>query len=77
MNLLGDDRYEHDEKHHCLIGKRWGHVYRLGARCKVKLLEADALQGSTTFTPVSIEEPEEQWPPANQRSKSFKKPRRR
>jgi ribonuclease R len=77
MNLLGDDRYEHDEKHHCLIGKRDGHVYRLGARCKVKLLEADALQGSTTFSLVSIDQPQETWPPANQRSKSFKKQRRR
>ena len=75
MNALGDDRYEHDEKHHCLIGRRWGHVYRLGARCKVKLEEADSLQGSMVFTPVSIEEPEENWPPANQRTKKFIKGR--
>lgn len=71
MNLLPDDRYDHDEKHHCLIGQRWGRVFRLGARCKVELLEADPLSGSTTFKLLDIEEPEENWPPANQRTKRF------
>lgn len=71
MRSLPDDRYEHDEKHHCLIGQRHGRVFRLGARCKVELVEADVLSGSTTFKLLDIEEPEENWPPTNQRTKKF------
>lgn len=73
MNSLGDDFYTHDETHHCLIGRRTGRVLRLGARCTVKLLAADALQGSTVFELTKIEEIEASWPPANQTSKKFVK----
>lgn len=71
MRSLPDDRYDHDETHHCLIGQRHGRVFRLGARCKVELVEADVLSGSTTFKLIDIEEPEENWPPTNQRTKKF------
>lgn len=77
MRSLPDDRYEHDEVHHCLIGQRHGRVFRLGARCKVELVEADVLSGSTTFKLLDIEEPEENWPPTNQRSKRFVKKKKR
>lgn len=73
MHSLHDDRYEHDETHHCLIGKRWGRVFRLGARCRVKVLAADSLQGSTLFQLLEIEEPAEEWPPSNRRSAKFKR----
>lgn len=76
MNSLDDDFYTHDETHHCLIGRRNGRVLRLGARCKVKLLAADALQGSTVFELASIEEFEGNWPPANQTTKKFIKPKK-
>ena len=49
-STLPDDQYEHDEKAHALIGKRWGRTYRLGAPVKVILREADPLTGSTLFT---------------------------
>ncbi len=71
MHGLGDDRYEHDEVHHCLIGKHQGHVFRLGARCTVKVLAAETLQGSTLFQLLDIEEPQENWPPTNRRSHKF------
>jgi len=71
MRSLPDDRYDHDEVHHCLIGQRHGRVLRLGARCKVELVEADVLSGSTTFKLLDIEEPEENWPPTNKRTKKF------
>ena len=74
MNSLGDDFYTHDETHHCLIGRRTGRVLRLGAQCTVKLLAADALQGSTVFELTKIEEIEASWPPANQTSKKFVSP---
>ncbi len=75
-SLTPDDRYEHDEKHHCLIGARHGKVFRLGARVKVELLEADVLSGSTTFKLLEAEEPQENWPPTNQRTKKHMKARR-
>lgn len=77
MRSLPDDRYDHDDKHHCLIGQRHGRVFRLGARCKVELVEADVLSGSTTFKLLDIEEPEENWPPTNQRTKRFVKKKRK
>ncbi len=48
-STLPDDRYEHVEHQHALIGERWGRVYRLGAPVKVALKEADPLTGSTLF----------------------------
>ncbi|WP_207460629.1 ribonuclease R [Azospirillum sp. SYSU D00513] len=47
---LPDDQYEHDEKAHALVGKRWGRAYRLGARVRLVLREADFLTGSTLLT---------------------------
>jgi len=48
-SVLPDDRYEHREHEHALVGERWGRVYRLGAPVKVIVLEADPLTGSTLF----------------------------
>ena len=42
---LADDYYDHDERQHCLVGRRKGHVFRLGDRIEVRLVEADAITG--------------------------------
>jgi ribonuclease R len=49
MKSIGDDFYIHDEEQHCLVGRRKGKVYRLGAAVTVKLTEADGLSGSTVL----------------------------
>ena len=52
MRSLSDDYYALDEKNHCLVGRRKGKVYRLTAKIKVKVIEANGLNGSTIFEPV-------------------------
>ncbi|CAO3354122.1 ribonuclease R [Azospirillum melinis] len=46
---LPDDRYDHDEPVHALVGQRTGRTYRLGSPVKVVLVEADPVSGSTLF----------------------------
>ncbi|MCS7266791.1 MAG: ribonuclease R [Geminicoccaceae bacterium] len=46
---LGDDAFEHDPRHHLLVGKRTGEVFGLGDRVVVTLLEADPATGSLVF----------------------------
>lgn len=46
---LPDDRYEHDEAAHALVGQRTGRTYRLSTPVKVVLVEADPVSGSTLF----------------------------
>ncbi|PWC45936.1 ribonuclease R [Azospirillum sp. TSA6c] len=46
---LPDDRYDHDEAAHALVGQRTGRTYRLGSPVKVVLVEADPVSGSTLF----------------------------
>ncbi len=48
-STLPDDRYEHDEAAHALVGQRCGRTYRLSAAVAVILVEADPLTGSTLF----------------------------
>jgi len=48
-STLPDDRYEHDEAKHALVGQRHGRTYRLSAPLSVILVEADPLTGSTLF----------------------------
>ncbi len=49
ISALPDDRYEHDEAAHALVGQRTGTRYRLSAPVTVVLVEADPLTGSTLF----------------------------
>ncbi|MEA2781481.1 MAG: ribonuclease [Rhodospirillaceae bacterium] len=42
---LPNDFYDHDERNHALVGRRWGAVYRLGERVMVRLVQAEALTG--------------------------------
>ena len=47
IGSLPEDFYEHDARRHALIGRRWGREYHLGAKVRVRLIEADPLTGST------------------------------
>jgi len=49
ISTLPDDYYDYDEAQHALIGRRWNRVFRLGARVRVRVTEADPLTGSTVF----------------------------
>jgi ribonuclease R len=45
MGSLPDDWYDHDERAHALIGRRWGREYRLGEPVHLRLVEADPATG--------------------------------
>ena len=45
ISTLPDDFYVHDERQHCLVGRRWGRRYRLGETLTVRLAEADRTTG--------------------------------
>jgi ribonuclease R len=49
MRSLKGDFFVHDEKHHALVGRRTGLVYRLCAPVRVEILEADRLTGAARF----------------------------
>lgn len=49
ISSLGSDYYDHDEKHHQLVGRRYGQRYKLGDVINVELLEANATTGSLRF----------------------------
>ena len=41
LSTLSDDRYEHDERQHALIGRRSGKQYRLGDQVQVMVISVD------------------------------------
>jgi len=45
IGTLPSDFYDHDERRHCLVGRRWGRVYRLGETVGVRLVEATPITG--------------------------------
>lgn len=45
VSTLIGDYYAHDERRHALVGRRFGHIYRLGDRVEVRLVEADRFTG--------------------------------
>src|SRR6185369_6931641 len=53
ISSLPQDFYDHDERGHALVGRRWGRLFQLGARCEVRLLAAAPLTGGMTFEIVS------------------------
>ena len=57
VSSLGDEYFVHDDKAHCLIGERSGKRWRLGARVRVKLLEATPITGGLLFAVLSDPEP--------------------
>jgi len=64
ISRLPDDYYDHDERRHALVGRRWGRTYRLGAPVAVRIAEADALSGSLTLDLIEGEEADDARPPA-------------
>jgi ribonuclease R len=49
ISTLPEDYYIHEEAKHRLIGRRHGRVYRLADRVQARLVEANAISGSTLF----------------------------
>lgn len=49
ISTLPNDFYDHDERSHALVGRRWGRVYRLGDRVSVRLVAATPLTGGITL----------------------------
>ncbi|MEE2566822.1 ribonuclease R [Hyphobacterium marinum] len=45
ISRLGDDRFNHDEKAHALVGQRTGAIYRLGMPVRVRIDEAAPITG--------------------------------
>jgi ribonuclease R len=45
ISTLPNDFYHHVESRHALEGQRWGRVYRLGDRLRVRLVEAAPMTG--------------------------------
>jgi len=72
VSSLPNDFYDHDEKRHALVGRRWGQVYRLGDRVQVRLVTATPLTGGLTFE--LIEGGGEDAPQLPQRGKGRPKP---
>jgi ribonuclease R len=60
MGQLPGDYYEHDEKRHRLVGRRWGRVYTLGDEVEVLLAEANSITGSLLFKLIEAEGAEPQ-----------------
>ena len=64
ISRLPDDFYDHDERRHALVGRRWGRTYSLGEPVAVRIAEADALSGSLTLDLIEGEERETRLPAA-------------
>jgi ribonuclease R len=56
MSFLPDDFYTHVEAEHCLVGRRWGRVYRLGERVQIRLREAEPATGGLILEMVEGDE---------------------
>ena len=54
INTLPNDFYKHDEANHRLVGERWGRVYRLGDKVRVRLTEADPVTGGIVLEMVEV-----------------------
>lgn len=50
IRTLPDDYYDHVEADHCLVGRRWGRMYRLGEEVQARLVEADPVTGSVVLS---------------------------
>lgn len=49
VSTLGDDVYNFDERHHALVGRRYGETFGLGDLVEVELVEADPVRGTLLF----------------------------
>ena len=53
IRTLGEERFEHDETAHALIGERSGATYRLGDPVEVRVAEAAPMTGGLRFDLLS------------------------
>jgi ribonuclease R len=69
MGLLGDERFRHDERHHCIEGQVSGRTFSLGDDVEVEIREASPLTGGLILAITR------HWPLARS-TDSGKRPRR-
>jgi ribonuclease R len=62
ISTLPNDFYHHVESRHALEGQRWGRVYRLGDRLRVRLVEAAPMTGGLILALDEAEESEGEAP---------------
>lgn len=56
IGSLPDDHYDHDATAHALIGRRWGRLFRLGAKVRVEVRQADPITASCVFRLLDAED---------------------
>jgi ribonuclease R len=71
ISRLGDERFEHDEAMHALVGQHTGNLFRLGMPVTIRLDEATPITGGLLFDMLT---PPEKGP--KRRSGSHRNPRR-
>ncbi len=54
---IGDDYYEHDEKHYSLVGRRTGRTFRLGDSIAVKVIKVNVENREIDFACMEPERP--------------------
>ena len=54
---IGDDYYEHDEKHYSLVGRRTGRTFRLGDSIAVKVIKVNVENREIDFACIEPEPP--------------------
>jgi ribonuclease R len=59
IRSLPSDYYDHDEKLHRLVGRRFGRSFSLGEAVTVQLAEANTVTGSLRFNLVSDDLPQQ------------------
>lgn len=73
ISTLPEDYYIHDERQHCLIGRRTGRIFRLGQAITVELLEAQPLTGGLILGIIETEEEKAKPLPKASRRRSKEK----
>ena len=56
ISTLPTDFYEHDERRHALVGRRWGRIFSLGEVVAVRLVEATPVTGGMVLELIETEE---------------------
>jgi ribonuclease R len=57
VSSLGAEYFIHDDRTHALVGERTGARWRLGARVRIRLLEATPVTGGLLFEMLSEADP--------------------
>jgi ribonuclease R len=75
ISTLPNDFYHHVEARHALEGQRWGRVYRLGDRLRVRLVEAEPMTGGLILALDEPEDGEEEGPEGRRVGAAAARPR--